>query len=153
MSEIYSNAMLNLGFAAARSPFDGFSVERTIKPQCWIELPLIFDGGVRSYILIIELSVLDVPYNFRGRNAVFARAWCLQERFLSKRMVHFCRSGLFWECDTLRLTSDVLPVSYIPMLTDEAGIVGASGLGLSTFSLSALRAQGLSGSDTTQFRV
>lgn len=35
-------------------------------------------------------EVLDAPLNCRG--------WVLQERLLAARVIHFCRSQIFWEC-------------------------------------------------------
>ena len=50
-------------------------------------------------------SVLDGP--------LMDRAWTLQERELSNRILHFSRNELLWECKTLRASVDLpwLPVS------------------------------------------
>jgi Heterokaryon incompatibility protein (HET) len=33
-----------------------------------------------------------------GKNPTFHRGWCLQERYLTTRIVHFTSSEMFWEC-------------------------------------------------------
>ena len=46
---------------------------------------------------------------------LMGRAWTLQERELSRRVLHFARDKLLWECDTLKASRDLswLQVSEI----------------------------------------
>lgn len=56
-------------------------------------------------------------------NPMFARAWCLQERQLSVRVLHYAETQLLWECRTCTATSETpwqdvnpLPSAHLRLL-------------------------------------
>ena len=116
MGEIYSNAILNIGAGAASSPMDGCFVERETIPPVQIKVASKACGADQLYLIFDDEQMNKDYQDFAGpsNNAMFRRAWCMQERFLCPRMLHFCKSGLFWECDTVKAASDALPVTCFP---------------------------------------
>ena len=40
---------------------------------------------------------------------LFARAWTMQERMLSTRIIHFTEEGIIWECARMTLREDQRP--------------------------------------------
>ena len=115
MGEVYSNAILNIGAAAATSPMDGCFVQRKPKPPIRIKFTSKAYGSDQLYLLFDDkqLSKDYLEFVTPSQSSMFSRAWCMQERFLCPRMLHFCRTGLFWECNTVRLASDKLPIDYV----------------------------------------
>ncbi|KAL8920829.1 MAG: hypothetical protein Q9208_006001 [Pyrenodesmia sp. 3 TL-2023] len=61
-----------------------------------------------------------------GSSPLFARAWVLQERLLSPRLLHFAKSQLYWECSELRACENYPRGSstdgYIPLGHDTASL-------------------------------
>lgn len=47
------------------------------------------------------------PNNWGLAGPLMKRAWTLQERELSNRILHFSEEELFWECKTLRASTDL----------------------------------------------
>ena len=54
---------------------------------------------------VIELSPLS------------QRAWCMQERMLSPRTLHFARKGLIWECRKMYLAVHMISTADEPSMT------------------------------------
>ena len=115
MEEIYSNSIINIGADVATSPMDGCFVTRSPIPRIHIDFTSAPTFRADEYLLFDKKPLDAVCSDFSNPHAssVFGRAWCLQERFLCPRMVHFARSGVFWECDQIEFTSDILPFEYI----------------------------------------
>ena len=68
------------------------------------------------------------PNDWGLAGPLMKRAWTLQERELSNRILHFSRNELLWECKTLRATADLpwLQVSkfqslYLPFSSISGG--------------------------------
>ena len=101
MGEIYRNAVLTV--SATNASHVGFG--------CFHERPesRTFKNRLRqaedspSHVLIREPSVhsnlMSTP-SAEEEWPLFRRAWCLQERLMSTRVLHFTASELAWECCT-----------------------------------------------------
>ncbi|KAH0428260.1 hypothetical protein CcaCcLH18_09150 [Colletotrichum camelliae] len=94
MDRIYAQAIMNLSATAAADGSGGLFFERdpesvgVFRSQRY---PGVVAFSEPSSSLVSE--VLSGPIN--------KRAWVYQERMLATRVLHFCRSRLFWECCTL----------------------------------------------------
>lgn len=68
-------------------------------------------NGVLRYDLSIGTQRIRVfphePKTWDLAGPLMDRAWTLQERALSRRILHFSRDALLWECKTLRASADV----------------------------------------------
>ncbi|KAK6087655.1 heterokaryon incompatibility protein [Seiridium cupressi] len=92
MANYYSNSLLTISALDAGSVHEGFLQERNpgvmapLHPNAagnlWIRDPIPSRGEV------FRLSALN------------SRGWALQERLLSRRVLHYARSEMFWECLT-----------------------------------------------------
>ena len=100
MGEIYAGSVCTLCALASEDSYGGFFRETERK----IEFDFRFDLSVGSKRIRIFAAE---PNEWGLYGPVMERAWTLQERELSNRILHFSTHGLFWECKTLRATEDV----------------------------------------------
>lgn len=99
MCDVYSNSFLTLSASMARSPNDRLWYADTSPSPGTNEIPNVLtipyhQGG--------ELHLhprRPIKININARGTVSRRGWCLQERYLSRRILHFARY-CEWECLT-----------------------------------------------------
>lgn len=97
MGSVYTHAYLTI--AATRSPD---SESGFLKPRSGIEVVRMRVKAARwdsrtkeyQYSLGLETNYGDMA------GPLTTRAWAFQERILSPRILHFTKSGVFWECWT-----------------------------------------------------
>jgi hypothetical protein len=120
MADIYGNAYLTIAAAASTEAQDGLMVHR----HPIYESPDAYGQGIRDTRLgavaaaVVRLSngdgsmlcffpenIAPIPHRRKRRrrdplrfNHQMSRAWALQERVLSPRVVHFAEDQLYWEC-------------------------------------------------------
>ena len=102
MKHVYANSFLNLSATSPRSASMGLDPDQTVDagPSCVKTL----SAGGRSYRAKIKW---DGYWNYSVDEApVNRRAWVLQERMLSRRILHFTSNGLAWECGQLTAHRD-----------------------------------------------
>ena len=106
MHKVYSHSTLNLSASGAQDASEGFYFERDPAsigphPVCPLSINL---AGRHLYNDHTGVSWHIVHEEFYGevlqKTAVFHRAWVFQERQLSKRVLHFGKEQVFWECRT-----------------------------------------------------
>ncbi|KAK8137229.1 HET-domain-containing protein [Apiospora sp. TS-2023a] len=134
MSKVYSNSQINIGAADASGPRQGMFRERPInsiiirpEPSSGMECMAYrlvkkdgraqFDGGLFNDPLdrAFESKVLR-------ESALMTRAWVLQERALSRRMVTFTREEIYWQCHESAATESYpvgWPKASIERLIDD----------------------------------
>ncbi|KAF2453856.1 heterokaryon incompatibility protein-domain-containing protein [Lineolata rhizophorae] len=95
MERIYSNAFLTI--SATRGSDAGLFFTRCVAmPFC--------DGLGRSgKVNVVRYSKLRF-----GTEPIHRRAWTLQERLLSRRVLHYCNGHMVWECDNGLIKEDVM---------------------------------------------
>ncbi|KAI0169812.1 heterokaryon incompatibility protein-domain-containing protein [Hypoxylon sp. FL1284] len=104
MTEVYRNAHFVLAASRSTSDSEGFLAPRT-RPE-HVEL------GVNSGVhLILELLPCSLRQPTRSAHPFDSdplshRAWCLQERYLARRILHYGSQQLFWECGEIRAAED-----------------------------------------------
>ena len=96
MGDIYSNAFLTIAADASDS----------VRGGCFNVLHCTITGtlpdGRKSKLTFHEvrghtLGTILNPDMMKSSH-LSKRAWCLQERLLSKRILHYTEEGLLWEC-------------------------------------------------------
>ncbi|KAK7953018.1 hypothetical protein PG996_013908 [Apiospora saccharicola] len=134
MSKVYSNSQINIGAADASGPRQGMFRERPInsiiirpEPSSGADCMAYrlvrkdgraqFDGGLFNDPLdrAFESKVLR-------KSALMTRAWVLQERALSRRMVTFTREEIYWQCHESAATESYpvgWPKASIERLIDD----------------------------------
>ena len=112
MGEVYSNAILNISAAAAKSPHDGLFMNRVAT------LAVVIDG--HAYLLFSEQKLSNHYLAFADptHSSIFSRAWCMQERVLCPRILHLCQSSVSWECETITFATDTMPIEHSPKTRD-----------------------------------
>lgn len=95
MDKIYSNALLNISTEAAENANNTFFVERD---PALISIPIVRAsrrGSVdRRYYIESSAFWVDEIVNA----SLNRRAWVVQERLLARRVLHFGRNQVTWEC-------------------------------------------------------
>jgi hypothetical protein len=94
MCDVYANAILTIGNAWATGDKEGFL---GLRPRSAKKLSHTFPGSQHG-------AKLEVRFEPRHNlsHPLFRRAWVLQERLLSKRLIFFEQDELVWECRTRR---------------------------------------------------
>jgi len=95
MDRVYSGAYLTIAAASARTCHDGFLEPREI-PKARIRVPFL--GGIISLHFDGLTNNLFKTIVLRAREPLDERAWALQERFTSPRLLLFSQAQVFWHC-------------------------------------------------------
>jgi hypothetical protein len=99
MSQIYRNALFTIAASASDNSQGGCEIATS--PLCLVSSLSSAYGNRGRFLVEPEPAIrtfgwpdypvlLDEPLQKRG--------WCLQERHLSQRIIHFTTEGLLWEC-------------------------------------------------------
>ena len=120
MEHVYANALINFGAASASGPFEGCLYERAPLPQ-----PLVVQWRPTSQDPVCTFYVFRQSEGlehagFFSNNQLFRRAWVLQERLLSPRMLHFHRRQLYWECNEIDLANENFPLGPLQTWTPRS---------------------------------
>jgi hypothetical protein len=101
MASIYGNSYLTISATSSLSPAAGLVQMR--EPAKMFEHR--DDDNERFSVFVRPL----LEHNFLGSNVwasdrypTLGRAWCFQERYLSRRVVHFLQEEMAWECGEQR---------------------------------------------------
>ncbi|KAH7074520.1 heterokaryon incompatibility protein-domain-containing protein [Paraphoma chrysanthemicola] len=101
MSHVYANSLCNIAASAASDGTQGCFISRDwrLVNPCKVRIPS-FDNGVvcHTYEFIHDHSM---DWKYLDRSPLNQRAWVVQERLLSPRVLHFGPQQLLWECDEL----------------------------------------------------
>ena len=111
MGIIYENAVCSIAATRAAHANEGFlkdmgKHEYTAQP-CIIRGSITNSTGPSKSITLpistttFSTCVTEAPLNTRG--------WVVQERALSRRILHFTEHGLFWECGSLKANARYAP--------------------------------------------
>lgn len=96
MNTIFANALCTISASDARDCRERLFRSRTVKP---IRLTYEGDGFESKLTLIIQPTFSS--YWMHGiQGPLQRRAWVLQERHLSPRVIHYTKKCLMWECRT-----------------------------------------------------
>lgn len=122
MHQVYGNAYCNISATGAENSSQGFFLPREADQLSHVEVDLaltIFDLKARStkYAMFEfyywEKHLARVPLHHRG--------WVVQERLLAPRVVHFCKTQLFWECAELT-ACEAYPHGVSPVLEKNSKV-------------------------------
>ena len=101
MRKVYTCGIINISADRASSANDGFLGRRN---HHLIAQTIISYNGSLHQAVDLEMARLNL-----AESPTAKRAWILQERLLSPRVLHFTEQQLFWECCSLRLACETFP--------------------------------------------
>jgi hypothetical protein len=98
MKDVYKNSLCTIAATAAANSSEGCFFRRDIDFTRWAPIQIrrnsVADGEYHCvYPNLWNDNVGDSPLN--------RRAWVLQERWLSPRVLHFAKDQMYWECQDL----------------------------------------------------
>ncbi|KAF2750468.1 HET-domain-containing protein [Sporormia fimetaria CBS 119925] len=105
MSEVYGGCDLNIAATAAADGNDGCFFSRPRDWLCQVSTQSA-NGNTAVY------NILPTRWAEPKRNALGSRAWVVQERYLSRRTLHFTATQVFWECDQ-RICCEAFPIENL----------------------------------------
>ncbi|KAI0531524.1 hypothetical protein GGR58DRAFT_524435 [Xylaria digitata] len=100
MADVYRNAFLVIGAVRADSDIAGFLEHRHLSANS-TEL-----GAFRITLLLPLLERWTHGADIIAAEPLSSHAWCLQERCLARRMIHYGNIQTSWECAELRASED-----------------------------------------------
>jgi hypothetical protein len=83
MEQVFGSAYCTIAATSAENWEEGFLAPEPLRDS-------IHDGGIRGILKHFQDYVDAGPLN--------QRAWVLQERVLSRRIIHFTKNGIYWTC-------------------------------------------------------
>jgi len=95
MSDVYSGGLLNISAVASESVNGGlFRFRNPLAIS-----PFLSGVGNEPSGNFERVYVSGRPYEEYHNNPLSKRGWCLQERLLAQRTVHFTHTSIVWECN------------------------------------------------------
>ena len=104
MADVYRNAYCTIAATGSRGDQEGILVDRTGQDICTLRYEA---NNTDLLITYIEEDVFALK-QLLFHSPLSQRAWCLQEKLLSPRIIHFTESRAIWECRTRFETEDLL---------------------------------------------
>ncbi|KAL9594199.1 MAG: hypothetical protein Q9219_007161 [cf. Caloplaca sp. 3 TL-2023] len=116
MANVYAGALCTLSAVSSVDSKGGFfrATEKYIDFVYRYDLEL---GDKRVRVFPCE------PNGWSLRGPLMDRAWALQERELSNRIVHFSHDDLLWECKTMKGSEDVPYLPYRAFDSEPAALL------------------------------
>lgn len=127
MASIYSNATITISARCASNDSIGFLNARPKRK--YVSLPYI-SNGTAGHVLAFDIPIGHAARGHRYVDAadepLSERAWALQERYLSQRILHFDTSQVVFECKHHYITEDGYkhPWKLDWFNTTDTGILG-----------------------------
>lgn len=125
MKDVYKNAMCNIAATGSADSKGGCFRNRNID----LVQPCILEKGPfkqRGRFVLEHLGFWDTDL---GAAPLNVRAWVMQERLLSRRILHFGKEQLFWECCELD-ACETYPAGVPYQFLERANAATKLGLGI-----------------------
>lgn len=97
MADVYGGSYLNISATAAADGSRGCFSRGDMHYIIPVPIKVIHYGETRT----LFLEDTDLIGTSLSRMPLTMRAWCLQERLLAVRTLHFTNTQLFWDCASL----------------------------------------------------
>lgn len=107
MSSVYKGSYINIAASGSKDAHGGLPVNSNgwlcgfraeVSPSC--------SNANTKNLLQFEMPFFD--HLAMWQSHLSTRAWAFQEKILSPRSIHFCKSGIFWECPRGRFNDSLM---------------------------------------------
>lgn len=99
MVDIYRHALVTIAAACATSGDSGLLLPRSNSKA--VEIPYYTKDGIHEGNFCATPREVQPFTSEVHHGPLQTRAWALQERYLSHGSIHYGRTQLFWECQTI----------------------------------------------------
>ncbi|KAE9366929.1 HET-domain-containing protein [Stipitochalara longipes BDJ] len=117
MCDIYSNAYLTIAATSASDDSQGFLRHRPSKAVC---IDLIYPDQETIRFFLQPEKASNGYYSDSCDGPLHLRAWTLQERLLSRRVLGFASNQMYWECRGHKLQQEsgyrITPPGHLTLL-------------------------------------
>ena len=104
MADVYGNAYCTIAATGSHGDQEGVFIPRAEQDVCNLKY-----GESNTKILVTSIEDdISALKELHSDSPLSNRAWTLQEKLLSRRIIHFTRSRAIWECRTRFETEDLL---------------------------------------------
>ena len=120
MQYVYGNAWCTIAATGAVDSAEGLFFERDPRLATLGSVNLDWEGDDKYSLPKTGPARFFTDASWKSglfKSPLYRRAWTLQERWLSRRILHFGRESLFFECGELE-ASEMFPNRLPPMLID-----------------------------------
>ncbi|KAL8695076.1 MAG: hypothetical protein Q9218_000354 [Villophora microphyllina] len=100
MKDVYSGAYLTIVATSAGSSADGF-LKRSPHVTVTVSYRENKDPARADCFYVTRAIAGRAPWDLVDLTTWNKRGWTYQERLLSRRLLHFCSSAVFWECRSI----------------------------------------------------
>lgn len=117
MADVYQNAYCTIAATGSKGDQEGIFIQRSKQDVC----PLRYSAA-NTYIAATSIEDDVAAMLELHKSPLSTRAWTLQERLLSRRVIHFTQSRVIWECRSRFETEDLLvlgPEDFGSILTQS----------------------------------
>ncbi|KAI9768775.1 MAG: hypothetical protein M1839_003960 [Geoglossum umbratile] len=97
MGTVYRNSLLTISATGSSDSGMGCFIKYVPSPIHPVKLDYQSHDGSRKGHMFIRPQPATITESL-DRSPVSSRGWCLQERFLSRRILHYSKHQLYWEC-------------------------------------------------------
>lgn len=120
MHRVYEHAYCNLSATGGEDSSVGLYRPRRTDSLCHVEVDLTF-SILDPQALPTRYAMLDYHYWEKelSKCPLHYRGWVVQERLLARRVLHFCRNQLIWECNEMA-ASEAYPTGLPSIYQNQA---------------------------------
>jgi len=109
MGRIFENALCTVAATSAQHCDEGLFIAKPVEDgqqlqqnTASVSIPCVFEGVIYGSIFIDHLPDDGMDFDTDIANSRWnGRGWVVQERILSRRIIHFARNQLYWECQQI----------------------------------------------------
>ncbi|KAL8833929.1 MAG: hypothetical protein Q9176_007751, partial [Flavoplaca citrina] len=120
MHRVYEHAYCNLSATGGEDSSVGLYHPRRTDSLCHVEVDLTF-SILDPQASPTRYAMLDYLYWEKelSKSPLHYRGWVVQERLLARRVLHFCRNELIWECNEMA-ASEAYPTGLPSIYRNQA---------------------------------
>jgi len=110
MDVVYRNAIVTIAASSARDGREGCFLQSPISPEA-IRVPLTLTTSLQTTSVMFRTHLGSIAEGF-DNSALSERGWCLQESILSRRILHFRKDRVVWQCKESLTAEDYLHLRW-----------------------------------------